>query len=382
LEKWKRWCKGPLLPPPKGEEKKGRIAMQKKSEMKITRDNYEVYFLDYLEGNLDENMVDDFIDFLRQNPDLKAELEMADAVKVELENISFEGKGKLYKQNYDQETEFNHAAVARLEGDLHENEKTEFEHYLSTHPEKQKEAALFEKTRLKADESVVFRKKRSLYHYSAGKTILLWSTRIAAILVLAILVYRVTDNISTQNILPENQVAVTEKKTKPEPAETPVVPEKAEKKEEPVTLGKTVAEPLKKASPKAEPVKSLRENTKGRMEHEKIAEVRVPVEIPEKLSGMNASLAIQKPELALAQMNITLPETPVENYEERLLADMVKEKTGLGNLSLNKVAKAGLNLVSTVSGEKFSFDTNNNGEITELNYDSRLLAFSIPTKNE
>jgi hypothetical protein len=62
--------------------------------MKITRDNYEEHFLDYLEGNLDENLVDDFIDFLRQNPDLKAELEMAGAVMVELENITFGRKGK------------------------------------------------------------------------------------------------------------------------------------------------------------------------------------------------------------------------------------------------------------------------------------------------
>lgn len=347
--------------------------------MKITRDNYEEFFLDYLEGNLDENRVDDFIDFLRENPDLKAELEMAGAVKVELENVSFANKEKLYKEKYDLETEFNRAAVARLECDLPENEKSEFEKYLSTHPEKQKETALFKKTRLKADESIVFRKKRSLYHYSAGKTILLWSTRIAAVLVLAFMVYRVADNISTQNILPENQVAVSEKKTNPKPAEPTFIPEKTEKKEEVVPIDRKVAEPLKKEEPKAEPVKSLRETTKGRMDHERIAEMRVPVEIPEKMSGMNASLGIQKPELALAQMNITLPETPVENYEERLLADVVKEKTGLGNLSLNKVAKAGLNLVSSVSGEKFSFDTNDDGQITELNYDSRLLAFSIPT---
>ncbi|MBW6533420.1 MAG: hypothetical protein K0B11_00285 [Mariniphaga sp.] len=350
--------------------------------MKITRNNYEEYFLDYLEGNLDENLVDDFIDFLRQNPDLKEELEMAGAVKVELENITFEGKGKLYKEKFDLEPEFNRAAVALLEGELHENEKTEFENYLSKHPEKRKEAALFEKTRLKADESIVFRKKRSLYHYSAGKTILLWSTRIAAVLVLAFMVYRVADNISTQSNLPENQVAVSEKKTNPEKAEPTVIPEKAEKKEEPVPMGNKRAEPLKKVEPKNEPVKSLRETNKGRMNHERIAEVRVPVEIPEKLSGLNVSLSIKQPELTLAQMNIVLPETPVENYEERLLADVVREKTGLGNLSLNKVAKAGLNLVSNFSGEKFSFDTNDEGQITELNYDSRLLAFSIPTKND
>ncbi|MGC9353208.1 MAG: hypothetical protein ACP5D9_05185 [Mariniphaga sp.] len=350
--------------------------------MKITRDNYEVYFLDYLEGNLDETLVDDFIDFLRQNPGLKAELEMAGTVKVELENISFRNKGKLYKEKFDLESEFNRAAVARMEGDLQKNELAEFEKYLSTHPEKQKETALFEKTRLKADESIVFKKKNKLYHYSTGKTILLWSTRIAAILVLAFMVYRVADSISNQNIIPESQVAVSEKKTNKEPVqqtEPANIPQKSDNKEETTPINEKVVEPLKKASPKAEPVKSLHENTKGRMEHEKIAEVRVPVEIPERLTGRSASVSVQKPELTLAQMKITHQETPSEMLEERLLADVVKEKTGIGNLSLNRVAKAGLNLVSAVSGEKFSFETNDNGEITELNYDSRLLAFTIPT---
>ncbi len=350
--------------------------------MKITRDNYEVYFLDYLEGNLDENLVDDFIDFLRQNSDLKAELEMLAPVKVELENIIFRGKNKLYKEKFDLEPEFNRAAVARLEGDLQKNEIAEFEKYLSIRPEKQKEAALFEKTRLKADESIIFKKKNKLYHYSTGKTILFWSTRIAAVLVLAFMVYRVADNISTQNIIPESQVAVSEKKTIPVPSEPANIPQKPEKKEETLPVDKNVAEPLKKAVPKTEPVKSLRETTKGRMDHERIAEVRIPVEIPEKLPGRNASLSIPHTDVALAQMKITLPETPAQIYEERLLADVVKEKTGIGNLSLNKVAKAGLNLVANVSNEKFSFDTNTDGQITELNYDSRLLAFSIPTKND
>jgi hypothetical protein len=355
--------------------------MQKMREMKITRDNYEVYFLDYLEGNLDEKLVDDFIDFLRQNPDLKAELEMVAPVKVELENVIFRGKDKLYKEKFDLEPEFNRAAVARLEGDLHENEKTEFENYLSAHPQKQKEARLFEKTRLKPDKSVVFKKKNKLYRHSTGKTILLWSTRIAAVFILGFLVYRAVD-ILNPDTLPENQVAVSEKKSKPEPAEAPVIPEKAEKKEEPVSTGNKTAEPLKKVEPKSEPAKSLRETNKGRMAHERIAEARIPVEIPEKIPTRNASLSIQQPEVALAQMEIILPETPVDVYEERLLADVVREKTGIGNLSLNKVAKAGLNLISNISKDNFNFETNEDGEITELNYDSRLLAFSIPTNNE
>ena len=42
--------------------------------MKINRNNYEVFFMDYLDGNLDESVVNDFIEFLQKNPDLKEEL--------------------------------------------------------------------------------------------------------------------------------------------------------------------------------------------------------------------------------------------------------------------------------------------------------------------
>ena len=35
-----------------------------------------------------------------------------------------------------------------------------------------------------------------------------------------------------------------------------------------------------------------------------------------------------------------------------------------------------------VEKEKLSYETNNSGKVTEINYDSRLLAFSIPTKGQ
>jgi hypothetical protein len=60
--------------------------------MKITRENYEPYFLDYLEGNLDENLVDDFMEFLQQNPDLKNELEMYESITIPDFTAEYEAK--------------------------------------------------------------------------------------------------------------------------------------------------------------------------------------------------------------------------------------------------------------------------------------------------
>ena len=69
--------------------------------MKITRENYESFFIDYLDGFLDEKLIDDFIEFLQQNPDLKEELSLFENVSVDAENISFDKKDQLFKEKYD-----------------------------------------------------------------------------------------------------------------------------------------------------------------------------------------------------------------------------------------------------------------------------------------
>ena len=116
--------------------------------MKITRQNYEAYFIDYLEGNLDEQLVDVFIDFLQQNPDLKEELELFSAVTAVPESLTFNKKKTLYHEKYDLESEFNEAAVARLEGDLSAQEMLDFDAYVLSHPEKQEDIDLFDKTQV------------------------------------------------------------------------------------------------------------------------------------------------------------------------------------------------------------------------------------------
>ncbi len=345
--------------------------------MKITRDNYEIYFLDYLEGNLDNALVDNFIEFLQQNPDLKEELQLVGSLNLKPDTENFKGKDSLYKEKYDLKKEFEKAAVAYLEGDLILKEKTEFEAYLSVHPEKQQELALFEKTKLQPDNSVVFFKKDRLYHPSKGRTILLWATRVAAVVTVAFFVYRYAGDIAVNQMLNENQVTVSENKNEnPEPKS---LPEKVEK-EKPVPVKENTQVPVKKSDTKTQPHKSLRESHSGRIDHEKVAWVRPPLEVPQRIPALNASLNRNEPVIAsLVPVENEYFEIPSSEYEERLLADVVIEKTGLNNLSLNKVAKAGLNMVAGFSKEKFNYETNSDGQITELNFDSRLLAFSIPT---
>jgi len=165
--------------------------------MEINRNNYEAYFIDYLEGVLDEKLVDSFIDFIKLNPDLKEELDLFESVSAMPETISFEKKNTLYKEKYDSEQEYNKAAVAILEEDISAEEKVEFEIYLAEHPEKKEDAALFSKTKVQADESIIFNKKDKLYRKSLGKIVLMWSSRVAAVLVLAFAVFTLINKTST-----------------------------------------------------------------------------------------------------------------------------------------------------------------------------------------
>lgn len=357
--------------------------------MEINKNNYESYFIDYLEGTLDEKLVDDFIEFLQKNPQLKKELSLFNSVSIVPEKLKFSKKDKLYREKYDAEAAFNQAAIERLENESSEKENKDFKIYLSKHPEKEKDAALFTHTKLKPDTAIVFNKKQNLYRQSKTKTILMWSARIAAVLVVGFLFYVLIDK-PTNNLSLNNQVATVEKNNTKKDAD-PVVEEsetadntekQEEKKEEKSTEQKKNTTPvIKKPVPKARETKSLRETTKGRMGGEDLALHRIPIEVPAEMSRMTASLNTGLTEVSLATMSLRNVEQPYYD-EERLLADVVKEKTGIDKLSFNKIKKAGLNLVSNITKDNLSYETDQNGEITEINYDSRLLAFSIPTHNE
>ncbi|MBN2634619.1 MAG: hypothetical protein JXR61_00010 [Prolixibacteraceae bacterium] len=360
--------------------------------MKINRNNYETYFLDYLEGNLDEKLVDDFLEFLQKNPDLKKELALFQSVSLEPEEIQFDKKEQLYKNKFDLENHFNNASIALMEGDLSSDEKTAFENYLNAHPNKKKEFLIFQRTKLHPDLSISFNKKSNLYHRSTGKTILMWSYRVAAVFVLAFIFYVLADQYSAQK-MEESKMAVIEKEKSEKETQQKESPVKTDQKQDQKQI---VEEKDQKAETKSEeksnepeiakPVrtetKSVKENKTEPTNQPDITIDRIQNVQLESMATLTVSLNVEMPQANLKSMQYSIPKEPVYNDEERLFADVVKEKTGLDKLSFIKIAKTGLNIVSGISKEKFSYETNESGKVTEINYDSRLFAFSIPTENE
>jgi|GEM_PF-2191956 len=175
--------------------------------MQINRKNYEAYILDYWEGNLDQNGIDDLALFFRQNPELKKHfvnfrefhLQPDESIvfdrKDDLKKIEVQQVGEINQENYEE------WIIASQEGDLSTQEQKQFEEFIDRNPAVQKEVSLFLVSVLKPDESVVYHSRETLkknipFYYQKA---LLWPVSIAAMLVIIFGVFSILKN-ETQTI--------------------------------------------------------------------------------------------------------------------------------------------------------------------------------------
>lgn len=100
----------------------------------ITRDNYEIYIIDYLDKTLSKEMSAALMDFLHKNPDLYEEFEMLGESTLPIIDIEYKNKIQLKKNisdsSIDDET-INEWCIAAIEKQLSNTEKVIFENALT-----------------------------------------------------------------------------------------------------------------------------------------------------------------------------------------------------------------------------------------------------------
>jgi hypothetical protein len=130
--------------------------------MEINRLNYEIYFLDFLEGNLPEHMVAGLMDFLSLNPDLQDEFTLLSEdgeISLPDEQILFQQKDTLKKKvsvYTDHNDLFETHCIASMEGDLTPAAQAGLDEFIAANPEKSFEFQAFLKTRLQPELTVTF----------------------------------------------------------------------------------------------------------------------------------------------------------------------------------------------------------------------------------
>jgi len=148
----------------------------------ITRENFEVFAADFLDGKLSPEDTLLFLAFLRENPDLKELLSEIDEFSLSPGNESFAAKDTLHK-NFALKTKvtaanFEEFAIASSENLLTLQQEQNLELYLTQHPEKQQDLDLFRKVHLSPDLSIRFPSRKSLYR-GRKKTLLYFRNAVA-----------------------------------------------------------------------------------------------------------------------------------------------------------------------------------------------------------
>jgi hypothetical protein len=343
--------------------------------MRITSENYESFFIDYIEGNLPESMIDQFLDFLNQNPDLKEELHLFEEVNLLEEQVVFQEKEQLYKSAADESHRLETSVVAYMEGDMGVNENKIFEAYLAVHPELKKEYDLFGKTRLIPDSKIIFPEKRKLHRKSGIAIGMAWMARAAAVLVL---VWGINSVIQTQNTQGLGKRKQELAEVSPKPVST--IKEAGSGKSNQVTSFSM--------RNKSEKAKTIQEQTKVEPEEKlplqsdstdrdltALAQIN-PISVKLDQGSTESQLAFSHP-VNLERINEPKNIMSVEEF----LAYRAKKVGKEGLFSAQRIARLGLNLASEISGKRIGYKMKD-GKITSVGFESKLMAFSIPLEKE
>ena len=343
--------------------------------MKISRSNYESYFLDFLEGNLDPFLMDEFQAFLNENPDLAQELQTGDLITLGVnEFVCFDGKEELKKSESNQEAKLQQLSVAYYEGDLSLSELSDFETSLRENTLLANEVQKFGKLKLSADQTIVYRNKAQLKKrvISPSLWIKVVSTA-AAILLLVYLLFQPNDLVRTES----QQMTMSGTSVK-----NRVVPEQDLNDQE-QDKEKSTPAVTSKPDPAILPVKQ-KQNPGDQKPVKKVTPVPI-IQTPQTAPVLLKPRIItfgQRDDVELAVMTLSDTTALTKDIELAELLKVQLERMRNSDdrelLSTEHLGLSGLELFARLTGKRLTARKGKDGTVHSVSYNSRLLAFSIP----
>jgi len=211
--------------------------------MKISHENYEAYYLDYLEGTLSKQEIELFITFIQENPDLKLDDNLLPTFHSD-EQITlptdFHAKIKAIPSL---ETEFSELAIGEIEGILTPTEHTKFENLLQENERFENEYNLYKQTKLIADKNILFPAKSKL---KKGQIISI--KPLISFLVAASVLAFVYFNFTPKNLDSKHKIATlnSTKTSKKRSENAPIISELGNKKSDYNKINKTINKSLER----------------------------------------------------------------------------------------------------------------------------------------
>lgn len=151
--------------------------------MLINRNNYESFFLLYVDGELCAAEMKMVEDFAAANKDLGTELEMLQAAVLPPDDILFEDKGELYKP-IPIDSILHEKLLLKIDNELPQNEEGSLNELIAADENVKGEFNLLQLTKLDAAERIVFADKHLLYRKEKDNVVIGRFARWAAAAVL------------------------------------------------------------------------------------------------------------------------------------------------------------------------------------------------------
>ncbi len=162
----------------------------------INKHNYEAYWLDFLEGNLNADDAQALQAFFMQHPEIKPEAFNVDEFSLNPESIAFENKSALQRDENIPELSVQDALlIGLLENTLSGKQKTEAETLIQTNRHAAEDYKLYQQTRLIANTDICYQGKHTLKRKIITRAFLIKYVSVAAVflgLVLGLVFLRLT----------------------------------------------------------------------------------------------------------------------------------------------------------------------------------------------
>lgn len=132
--------------------------------MKINRHNYETFFLLYTDNELTQPERLEVEQFVQENPDLQDEFLSFKRLVLPPEDIHFDQKEGLFKNEIQEET--LEQMLLHIDGELNAQQEKILLQQINSDEQLAKELSLFRNSKLDAGEEIIFENKELLYRHS------------------------------------------------------------------------------------------------------------------------------------------------------------------------------------------------------------------------
>ncbi len=358
--------------------------------MKIDRSNYETWFVDLLDGNLNEIQSEQLDIFLTENPDLREELDELKELKLMPPDINYSRKTSLNKSFSDiSDNQYDYLCIACIENDLTEEELAELSEITSVYPEKKSVLELFRQTRLTPPD-IKYKNKKSLIRSTPlQKVFRLSVASLSAAATIAILILSwlfISRDDPNTSVSISNKI-VNEKKSinsdNQEKTMITVLAENSIVSKAPVSHKSTVNKIT--AADKNEVTELMPVEAQNYGQYNLIPETYIQ-------PYSNISVLNKQDNLGgLVRLSLPVPEKPhdhrtVRGYIAKTFREKILKEEAVNESPIRgyEIAEAGVAGINKLMGWQMAFvkNSDDNGEVKSVYFSSKIIKIQAPVNKE